>query len=133
MTIDDSTVKIIMVSGAVLVILMFYYMYTGKIGTVTGPIPVPVTSSQMVDPSVPCEGFEGGVAAPSESNYNEVYATVPSAPLTAQYPADLFPKDSITSPAELLPKDTNSAWAQSVPNVPGELGDANFLTAGYHM
>jgi hypothetical protein len=48
------------------------------------------------------------------------------------YPADCFPKDQLT-PAELLPADANSKWAQSVPSGQGELGDQNFLTAGYHI
>jgi hypothetical protein len=49
-----------------------------------------------------------------------------------QYPKDCFPKDQLT-PAELLPSDANSKWAQSVPSGQGELGDQNFLTAGYHI
>jgi hypothetical protein len=133
MTLDDSTVKILMLTGAAVVILLFYYMYAGN--TYTSVLPVPISSPAM-DPSIPCEGFNdgaGGDVAPAEARQNESYATLDSAPLSAQYPADLFPKDSITSPAELLPRDSNSAWAQSVPSVPGELGDANFLTAGYHM
>ena len=49
-----------------------------------------------------------------------------------QYPKDCFPKDQLT-PGELLPGDANSKWAQSVPAGQGELGDQNFLTAGYHI
>jgi hypothetical protein len=49
-----------------------------------------------------------------------------------QYPKDCFPKDQLT-PAELLPGDANSKWAQSVPAGQGELGDQNFLNAGYHI
>lgn len=48
------------------------------------------------------------------------------------YPKDCFPKDQLT-PAELLPGDANSKWAQSVPANPGELGDQNFLAAGFHV
>jgi hypothetical protein len=48
------------------------------------------------------------------------------------YPKDCFPKDQLT-PAELLPGDANSKWAQSVPANPGELGDQNFLAAGFHI
>lgn len=51
---------------------------------------------------------------------------------TNQYPKDCFPKDQLT-PAELLPGDANSKWAQSVPAGQGELGDQNYLTAGYHI
>jgi hypothetical protein len=49
-----------------------------------------------------------------------------------QYPKDCFPKDQLT-PAELLPGDANSRWAQSVPAGQGELGDQNFLAAGFHV
>lgn len=49
-----------------------------------------------------------------------------------QFPKDCFPKDQLT-PGELLPGDSSSKWAQSVPNNQGELGDQNFLTAGYHI
>ena len=49
-----------------------------------------------------------------------------------QYPSDCFPKDQL-SPGELLPGDANSKWSQSVPAGQGELGDQNFLTAGYHV
>lgn len=49
-----------------------------------------------------------------------------------QHPKDCFPKDQLT-PGELLPGDSNSKWAESVPAGQGELGDQNFLTAGYHV
>jgi len=49
-----------------------------------------------------------------------------------QYPTDCFPKDQLT-PAELLPGDANSKWAQVNPAGQGELGDQNFLNAGYHV
>jgi hypothetical protein len=48
------------------------------------------------------------------------------------YPKDCFPRDQLT-PAELLPGDANSKWAQSVPAGQGELGDQNFLAAGFHI
>ena len=49
-----------------------------------------------------------------------------------QVPNDCFPKDQL-NPAELLPADANSVWAQVNPNGQGELGDQNFLNAGYHV
>lgn len=48
-----------------------------------------------------------------------------------QFPTDCFPKDQL-NPAELLPGDANSTWAKVAPNGQGELGDQNFLSAGYH-
>ena len=49
-----------------------------------------------------------------------------------QFPHDCFPKDQLT-PSELLPGDANSTWAQVNPAGQGELGDQNFLNAGYHV
>jgi len=49
-----------------------------------------------------------------------------------QYPNDCFPKDQLT-PADLLPSDANSKWAEVNPAGQGELGDQNFLEAGYHV
>ena len=47
-------------------------------------------------------------------------------------PGDCFPKDQLT-PDELLPGDLNSKWAQVNPAGQGELGDQNFLNAGFHV
>lgn len=47
-------------------------------------------------------------------------------------PKDCFPKDQLT-PGELLPSQGDSKWSASVPDGQGELGDQNFLTAGYHV
>lgn len=72
---------------------------------------------------------------------NEVYASVPtnvSEPGNKfglhgnQYPNDCFPKDTLSA-AELLPNDPNSKWAQVNPSGQGELGDQNFLEAGFHV
>jgi len=49
-----------------------------------------------------------------------------------QNPGDCFPKDQLT-PDELLPGDVNSKWAQVNPAGQGELGDQNFLNAGFHV
>ena len=49
-----------------------------------------------------------------------------------QYPKDCFPKDQLT-PSELLPGNGTSQFAQLNPSAnEGELGDQNFLQAGYH-
>ena len=49
-----------------------------------------------------------------------------------QYPKDCFPKDQLT-PSELLPGNGTSQFAQLNPSAnEGELGDQNFLEAGYH-
>lgn len=47
-------------------------------------------------------------------------------------PADCFPKDQLTA-QELLPTDANNQWAQVNPDGQGELGDQNFLSAGFHI
>ena len=49
-----------------------------------------------------------------------------------QYAKDCFPKDQLT-PGELLPGEANSKWAQVNPSGQGELGDQNFLSAGFHI
>jgi hypothetical protein len=47
-------------------------------------------------------------------------------------PKDCFPKDQL-APSELLPANTQSQWANVNPNSQGNLGDQNFLSAGYHF
>lgn len=68
---------------------------------------------------------------PSEP-VNEVPSAVVNKENRNKLPADCFPKDQL-NPAELLPGDANSTWAKAVPNGMGELGDQNFLSAGYHV
>ena len=85
------------------------------------------------------EGFVGGepIVQPGESmGQNEIFSSIANTNggefgLNGnQYPKDCFPKDQLT-PAELLPGDANSKWAQVNPAGQGELGDQNFLQAGY--
>jgi len=90
------------------------------------------------------EGFQSGapqgVMASDPMGQNEVFQFLDAQKQQSgefglsgnQYPKDCFPKDQL-SPGELLPGDANSKWAQSVPAGQGELGDQNFLTAGYHV
>jgi len=47
------------------------------------------------------------------------------------FPVDCFLKDQL-NPQELLPGNANSIWAKVNPNTQGELGDQNFLSAGFH-
>ena len=47
-------------------------------------------------------------------------------------PKDCFPKDQL-APSELLPANVNSQWANVNPSGQGDLGDQNFLSAGYHF
>jgi len=68
---------------------------------------------------------------PSEP-VNETPSVVKSNENRNKLPADCFPKDQL-NPTELLPADANSTWAKVVPNGMGELGDQNFLSAGYHV
>ena len=70
---------------------------------------------------------------------NEVYASIntnedkgPFKLKENQVPNDCYPKDQLT-PQDLLPQDPNSKWAQVNPSGQGDLGDQNFLNAGYHM
>lgn len=45
---------------------------------------------------------------------------------------ECFPRERLTSD-DLLPQDANSKWAKVNPISSGEIGDKNFLTAGYHI
>lgn len=47
-------------------------------------------------------------------------------------PKDCFPKDQL-APSELLPANTQSQWSNVNPSGKGNLGDQNFLSAGYHF
>lgn len=47
-------------------------------------------------------------------------------------PKDCFPKDQL-APSELLPANTQSQWSDVNPSGQGNLGDQNFLSAGYHF
>ena len=47
-------------------------------------------------------------------------------------PKDCFPKDQL-APSELLPANTQSQWSNVNPSGQGNLGDQNFLSAGYHF
>ena len=82
------------------------------------------------------------VSAQKGKGKNEVFAPVPNLEKNTngdpfglkgnQFPNDTYPKDKLTA-SELLPSDPNSKWAQVNPAGQGELGDQNFLEAGFHM
>jgi len=78
----------------------------------------------------PVEHFTGtGVQGVSS---DVTYESVNGKDEDSAQPKDCFPKDQLT-PGELLPSGDNSKWSASVPSGQGELGDQNFLTAGYHV
>ena len=96
--------------------------------------PAPVGTDATVGPDAPTESSND--VNPSDE-YNEVYGNVNQGaeqpnPHSNKLPKDCYPKDQL-SPEELLPGNENSKWAQANPKGKGELGDQNFLTAGYHI
>ena len=95
--------------------------------------------ADTVPPTPSVMNIEKDVTASEPSGQNEIYKGVvnsedknPFGLNGNQYPKDCFPKDQL-SPGELLPGDANSKWAQVNPSGQGELGDQNFLSAGYHV
>jgi hypothetical protein len=67
----------------------------------------------------------------SDPNGDEMYNPVVSAP--AEPSQTCYPRDRLTAD-DLLPKDAaNSRWAQMNPSGQGDVGNVNFLTAGYHI
>ena len=78
-------------------------------------------------------GPDSNVAFPSDpaqSSYKPVeFQTAADDSLS---PADCYPRDTLSAD-DLLPKDAaNTKWAQVNNAGQGSVGDANFLTAGYH-
>ena len=85
------------------------------------------------------EGFEAeGSVQPSESlGTNAMYGSIDgteAGPVLPGKPNDCFPKEQLKA-SDLLPGGNSGSdtWAKSVPAGQGELGDQNFLTAGYHV
>jgi hypothetical protein len=64
------------------------------------------------------------------SNPSPPVAQEPEVP--AENNVACFPRERLTSD-DLLPQDANSKWAKVNPISAGEIGDKNFLTAGYHI
>ena len=68
----------------------------------------------------------------NNKRFSNLIADINKKKYCEQYPKDQYPKDTLTA-AELLPSDPNSKWAQVNPSGQGELGDQNFLEAGFHI
>lgn len=95
--------------------------------------------ADSIPPTTSTMNIEKDVTASEPTGQNEIYKEVSNNDVSNpfglngnQYPKDCFPKDQL-SPGELLPGDANSKWAQVNPSGQGELGDQNFLSAGYHV
>ena len=65
---------------------------------------------------------------------DESYATVSGngSENAAVDPTNCHPKDQL-SPEDLLPGNSDNTWSQVNPSSQGNLGDQNFLKAGYHV
>lgn len=65
---------------------------------------------------------------------DESYATVSGkgSENAAVDPTNCYPKDQL-SPEDLLPGNSDNTWSQVNPSTQGNLGDQNFLKAGYHV
>ena len=133
---DLLRIGLIVLSGIVLIYLVNSYM-SKKVSSEEGF--ENNVESENVDHSH--DASTVGRVSPGESlGKNEVYSPLKSNTEKSgefdlsgnQYPNDCFPKDQLT-PSELLPGDANSKWAQVNPAGQGELGDQNFLDAGYHV
>jgi len=129
---DLLRIGLIILSGVVLIYLVNTYTRK-KVLSEEG-----FENNQEIDEE---ESHDDEKVSPGESlGNNEVYSSLESDNKKSgefnlsgnQYPKDCFPKDQLT-PAELLPGDANSKWAQVNPAGQGELGDQNFLDAGYHV
>jgi len=80
----------------------------------------------------PAYGPVGDIAAPMDPAAEPYKAVDFQTTADAVSPADCFPRDRLSA-EDLLPKDAaNSKWAQVNPAGQGDVGDQNFLTAGYH-
>ncbi len=78
------------------------------------------------------EEAEGFVEASEKLGSNSSYQNLGGEPLGNELPNDCFPKDQL-SPEELLPGNDDSQWAKVNPTGQGELGEQNFLSAGFHI
>lgn len=95
--------------------------------------PIPPVSQPIKAAAAPQVGGTGSeVVRPSEPLSNEDYKAV-DFEIESKLPADCFPRDRLTT-KDLLPKDAaNSKWAEVNPAGQGDVGDQNFLTAGFHV
>ena len=73
----------------------------------------------------------GDIAMPSDPA-SEQYKPVDYKTVVNAAPEDCFPRDRLSAD-DLLPKDAaNSKWAQVNPAGQGDVGDQNYLQAGFH-
>lgn len=96
------------------------------------PLPEPELTTEVVGNLKEKKSEDDGYdIMPSEDSLNEQYRPVDFE--ESKRNSDCFPKDKLTA-EDLLPKDSaNSKWSQVNPSGQGELKNANFLNAGYHV
>jgi len=123
---DLTKILLIVVAGGVLLYLINSYSKTQESKQKNENDAVDMFENQNVE--------DDEINASEISGQNEIYERVDSEKndFTNKLPKDCFPKDQL-SHEDLLPNDTNSKWAQVNPSGKGELGDQNFLSAGYHV
>ncbi len=146
---DLSKILLIVLAGCVLVYVINSYnkqnleTTSEEMDTFLGTMseeemPHPSYADSMPPPATSMS-LEKTVTASEPNGRNEIFKEVAATDANNsfglngnQYSKDCFPKDQL-SPGELLPGDANSKWAQVNPSGQGELGDQNFLSAGYHV
>lgn len=133
-------VLLIIVAAFVLVMLINYYNTKQKDGTVqkerffnpsdNNSVRWDTSSNGIVGSPVSMD-YQQGPVKPSEESYkDDNYRPVDFE--TQKLPSDCFPRDRLTS-ADLLPASANSKFAQINPSGQGDVGNQNFLSAGYHL
>lgn len=142
------TVRLVLIIVAVVVLVILVSQYQRKKSVVSEETPVkrvrfegfedakqrlvPQPSGkqptqQLVEPSNQQDNVR-----PSEFSDNEDYKAVDFG-TEPKATSDCFPKDKLTV-TDLLPKDAaNSVWSQTMPAGQGDVGNVNFLNAGYNM
>lgn len=94
------------------------------------PLPAPELTTEVVGDLQEKKEDDYDIM-PSEDSLNEQYRPVDFE--ESKTSNDCFPKDKLSA-EDLLPKDSaNSKWSQVNPSGQGELKNANFLNAGYHV
>lgn len=126
--------KIGMLAVAAVALIYIISLYSKKAESkpeyFTGNAEEEISENYEDDTGTPMEHFTGtGVQGVSS---DVTYEPVNAGDEDSSQPKDCFPKDQLT-PGELLPSGDSSKWSASVPTGQGELGDQNFLTAGYHV
>ncbi len=117
---------------------------------VVGSVQAGVNPAQSVGSKAPTNpsaaaGLDGSPYGPSDPSGNEVYTPVtgpgagvgavgaPAASNSGSPTAACYPRDRLSAD-DLLPKDAaNSRWAQMNPSTPGDVGNNNYLNAGYFV